>query len=50
MAHFNLGQYSQAREAFRAAGRDERSAQYARQWIRYMDSEIERQKKLEEDI
>ena len=46
MAHFNLDQYDQARQAFRAAGRDERSAQYARQWIRYMDSEIERQQKL----
>ena len=50
MAHFNMGQYQQARTAFQAAGRDERSAQYARQWIRYMDSEIERQKSLEADI
>jgi hypothetical protein len=50
MAHFNLGQYPKAREAFRAAGRDDRSEKYARQWIRYMDSEIERQKKLADDI
>jgi tetratricopeptide (TPR) repeat protein len=48
MAHFNLEQYEQAREAFRAAGRDERSEQYARQWIQYMNSEIDRQQKLAE--
>ena len=35
--------------ALRGAGRDERSAQYARQWIRYMDSEIERQNSLADD-
>jgi hypothetical protein len=46
MAHFNKDQYQSARQAFRAAGRDERSEQYARQWIKYMDSEIERQEKL----
>lgn len=49
MAYFNKDQYVKAREAFRAAGRDERSEQYARQWIKYMDSEIERQEKLAED-
>lgn len=48
MAHFNLEQYDQAREAFKAAGRDERSKQYASQWIRYMESEIDRQQKLAE--
>lgn len=46
MAYFNTGQYDKAREAFKAAGRDERSAQYARQWIQYMESEIERQRQL----
>lgn len=48
MAYFNVGQYDSAREAFRAAGRDKRSAQYAKQWIQYMDSELDRQKKLQE--
>jgi len=47
MAYFNTKQYDKAREAFQAAGRDERSAQYAKQWIQYMDSEIERQRQLE---
>lgn len=46
MAYFNTGQYDKAREAFEAAGRDERSAQYAKQWIQYMESEIERQRQL----
>lgn len=46
MAYFNEKEYAKAREAFNAAGRDERSAKYARQWIQYMDSELERQKKL----
>ena len=33
MAYFNDKQYDKAREAFQAAGRDERSAKYADQWI-----------------
>ena len=48
MAYFNDKQYAKAREAFKAAGRDERSAKYAEQWIKYMDSELERQKSLQE--
>ena len=48
MAHFNREEYSQARQAFKAAGRDERSEKYAKQWINYMESEIERQQKLAE--
>ena len=46
MAYFNTKQYEKAREAFQAAGRDERSSKYASQWIQYMDSELERQKAL----
>jgi uncharacterized protein HemY len=48
MAYFNTKQYDKAREAFRAAGRDERSAKYASQWINYMESELDRQRKLQE--
>ena len=48
MAYFNLGNYQKAREAFEAAGRDERSEEYAAQWIKYMDSELERQRQLAE--
>jgi hypothetical protein len=49
MAYFNTEQYQKAREAFRAAGRDERSKKYATQWIAYLDSELDRQAKLAED-
>lgn len=49
MAYFNSNQYEKAREAFIAAGRDERSAAYAKQWITYMDSELARQKSLREE-
>jgi tetratricopeptide (TPR) repeat protein len=48
MAYFNDKQYAKAREAFQAAGRDERSAKYAGQWLQYMDSELERQKSLQD--
>jgi tetratricopeptide (TPR) repeat protein len=48
MAYFNDQQYDKAREAFVAAGRDERSEKYASQWIQYMESELERQKSLQE--
>jgi tetratricopeptide (TPR) repeat protein len=48
MAYFNSKQYDKAREAFQAAGRDERSAKYAEQWINYLDSELERQAKLQD--
>jgi tetratricopeptide (TPR) repeat protein len=50
MAYFNTKQYEKARDAFRVAGRDERSKKYATQWIAYMNSELERQKKLEDDV
>ncbi len=46
MAYFNTDQYEKAREACQAAARAERSSKYASQWIRYMDSELERQRSL----
>lgn len=46
MAYFNDKQYDKARSAFQSAGRDERSAKYAEQWIKYLDSELDRQAKL----
>ena len=48
MAYFNDKQYAKAREAFKAAGRDDRSEKYAAQWILYMDTELNRQQKLAE--
>ncbi len=49
MAYFNDKQYDKARSAFEAAGRDERSETYAKQWLKYLDSELDRQKKLQEE-
>ncbi|MFT7286700.1 MAG: TolA-binding protein [Halieaceae bacterium] len=46
MAYFNTKQYDSARKAFRTAGRDERSKKYADQWIKYMTSELDRQRAL----
>jgi tetratricopeptide (TPR) repeat protein len=48
MAYFNLKKYDSARKAFTNAQRDERSAKNAGQWIKYMDSELARQKQLQE--
>jgi tetratricopeptide (TPR) repeat protein len=50
MAYFNTKQYSSARKAFDKAGKDKRSKKYSDQWIRYMDNEIERQKRLDEEF
>ncbi len=48
MAYFNDKQYDKAREAFKAAGRDERSAKYSEQWLKYLETELDRQAKLRE--
>jgi uncharacterized protein HemY len=50
MAYFNDKQYSNARKAFSAARKDERSEKYAAQWLKYLNSEMERQKRLKEDM
>ena len=56
MAYFNLGDYDEARKAFRAAGKDgarrkewQRSQEMAQQWIAYVTSEEDRQRELEKD-
>lgn len=48
MAYYNLKQYDSARKAFNEAKKDKRSENYAKQWIKFMDKELERQKSLEE--
>jgi len=50
MAYFNDKQYNSARKAFDAARKDKRSEKYASQWIKYMNSELDRQKTLRDDI
>lgn len=50
MAYFNDKQYSNARKAFEAARKDERSEKYANQWLKYLASELDRQEKLKADM
>lgn len=50
MAYFNLGNYSDARKVFRVAAKDDRSEKYATQWLKYIQSEQERQEELAKDI
>ncbi|MGK0441224.1 MAG: tetratricopeptide (TPR) repeat protein [Pseudohongiellaceae bacterium] len=49
MAYFNMKNYKSARKVFGEAGKDDRSAKTAGQWVDYMDKEIKRQKSLLED-
>ncbi len=49
MAHFNLGEYSSARKVFREAAKDTRSQKYAQQWLKYIQSEQERQEQLSKE-
>jgi tetratricopeptide (TPR) repeat protein len=48
MAYFNLKKYDSALKAFNKAGKDKRSATYAKQWKRFMAKELERQRSLEQ--
>ncbi len=48
MAYFNMKQYKSARNAFNQAMKDDRSEDYAKQWINFMDRELERQRSLQE--
>ena len=50
MAYFNVKNYSGASKAFKEAAKDKRSKKYADQWVKYMNNEIDRQKKLQEDF
>ncbi len=50
MAYFNKGNYGGARKTFRLAAKDERSKKYANQWLKYIQSEEDRQKSLAADI
>jgi len=50
MALFNQKKLEQARRAFQAASKDKRSRRAARQWIKYVDSEIRRRDTLEQKL
>jgi tetratricopeptide (TPR) repeat protein len=50
MALYNLGRLQDARNAFTEAKRDERSEKIAAQWIRFLDTEIERAEQLAKEV
>ncbi|NCF62429.1 MAG: tetratricopeptide repeat protein [Gammaproteobacteria bacterium] len=50
MALFNQKRLEQARRAFEAASRDDRSKRAATQWIAYVDSEIKRRDLLKQEV
>jgi tetratricopeptide (TPR) repeat protein len=50
MALFNQRELAAARDAFKLASTDKRSAKAARQWMAYVDSEIERQDMLDQEL
>jgi hypothetical protein len=50
MALLNEKKLEQARDAFAAAGRDNRSERAAQQWIRHVDSEIQRRDLLNQEV
>ncbi|MDX1460197.1 MAG: tetratricopeptide repeat protein [Xanthomonadales bacterium] len=50
MAHFNLGQLTQAKRAFERALNDDRSRRAASQWIQFVDSELRRQELMDQEL
>jgi len=50
MALYNLGKYNEAKTAFAEASRDQRSAKIAQQWLRFLDTEIEREAQIAKEV
>jgi len=50
MAYFNVGDFTNARKAFRTAAKDERAEKYATQWLKFIQNEQERQEELAKDV
>ena len=46
MARFNLKEYESAKKAFKEAAKSEKSKDYAKQWMEFMDKELQRQEAL----
>lgn len=46
MALYNLGKYKEAKNAFAEARKDKRSEKIASQWLKFLDTEIEREAEL----
>lgn len=50
MAYFNLAQYNNSIQAFNKAIKDKRSEKLATQWLHYVQSERDREQKLEQSL
>ncbi|GAA4101864.1 tetratricopeptide repeat protein [Zhongshania borealis] len=48
MARFNLQEYEGAKKAFKEAAKSEKSKDYAKQWMQFMDKELQRQEALKD--
>lgn len=50
MAYFNLGEFNSARKAFREAAKDKRAKAFARQWLKYINSEEKRLNEIAKEL
>ena len=50
MALYNQGKLKEAKTAFTEAARDERSKKTAQQWMKFLDTEIEREAQLAQEV
>ncbi len=50
MALYNMGKLDAAKNAFMEARSDERSAKIAAQWLKFLDTEIEREAQLAKEV
>lgn len=50
MAYFNLGEFNSARKAFREAAKDKRAKVFARQWLKYINSEEKRLNEIAKEL
>jgi tetratricopeptide (TPR) repeat protein len=50
MALYNMGKYAAAKNAFAEARNDQRSAKIANQWLKFLDTEIEREAQLAKEV
>ena len=50
MALYNLGKYKEAKNAFAEARKDKRSEKIASQWLKFLDTEIEREAELAKEV
>lgn len=50
MALYNMGDYKAAKAPFAEAAKDKRSEKMARQWLKFLDTEIDREAQIAKDV